>query len=168
MKDFSPPPVIQQVITTLDFLSVCSVPVRSIFAYWDRQRGARRMPSRRDIEPADLSGHLPGVVIVDVQQKPLDFIYRLVGTREVEARGYDPSGKRVAEHFFGGDAEAVLSNYRYVAAQGTFLYEFERFLDKQGHYRTDETLFLPLSTDDRTVTQILTYSHYDDIWRRRV
>jgi hypothetical protein len=30
----------------------------------------------------------------------------------------------------------------------------------------DETLFMPLSPDDRTVTDILTYTHYEDIWRK--
>ena len=70
---------IQKVITTLEFLSVCSGPVRDIYAHWDRRREGRRMPSRTDINPADFAGHLPGIVFVEVQRDPPDYVYRSVG-----------------------------------------------------------------------------------------
>jgi hypothetical protein len=135
---------IQKVITTLEFLSVCSGPVRDIYAYWDRRREGRRMPSRTDISAAEFAGHLPGIVFVEVQRDPLNYVYRSVGAREIEARGSDPTGKSVADYWHGGGGmEAVL-----------------------GNYVIDESLFMPLSPDERTVTDILTYTHYEDIWRK--
>lgn len=166
MGNGRPPGSMQKVITTLEFLSVCSLPVRDIFAYWERRRGNRRMPSPSEIDPSDFPNHLPGIVLVEVRRDPQDFIYRSVGAREVSARGSDPTGKSVGEYWYGGDREAVLSNYQYVTTQGAYLYEFERFIARSGKYETDETLFLPLSPDDRTVTEILTYSHYEDTWRK--
>ena len=80
-------------------------------------------------------------------------------------RSSGATGKSVAEYWYGGDRDSVLSNYQYVSTQGAFLYEFERFLGRAGNYETDETLFMPLSPDDRTVTEILTYTHYEDMWR---
>lgn len=160
---------IQKVITTLEFLSVCSGPVRDIYAYWDRWREGRRMPSPDDINPANFSGHLPGIVFVEVRRDPLAYIYRSVGAREIEARGTDPTGKSVAEYWHGGGGmEAVLGNYNYVTTQGACLYEFERFIGRSGKYVIDETLFMPLSPDDRIVTDILTYTHYEDIWRKNL
>jgi hypothetical protein len=167
MGNGRPPTPMQKVITTLEFLSVCSLPVRDIFAYWERRRGSRRMPSPLEIDPSDFPNHLPGIVVVEVRHDPQDFIYRSVGAREVSARGADPTGKSVNEYWYGGSMEAVLSNYRYVTSQGAFLYEFERFVGPSGRLETDETLFMPLSLDDRTVTEILTYSHYEDIWRKQ-
>ncbi|HEX6094048.1 MAG TPA: PAS domain-containing protein, partial [Dongiaceae bacterium] len=106
---------IQKVITTLEFLSVCSGPVRDIYAYWDRRREGRRMPSLTDIKAAEFAGHLPGIVFVEVQRDPLNYVYRSVGAREIEARGSDPTGKSVADYWHGGGGmEAVLGNYNYV------------------------------------------------------
>lgn len=156
----------QKVFTTLEFLSVCSIPVRDIFAYWDRRRGSRRMPTPSEMDPSEFANHLPGIVLVEVRRNPPDFFYRSVGAREVSARGFDPTGKSVSDYWYGGDREAVLGNYNYVVTQGAFLYEFERFIGPSGKYVTDETLFMPLSPDDRTVTEILTYTHYEDVWRR--
>jgi len=166
MANGRPPGSMQKVVTTLDFLSACSAPVRDIFAYWDHRRGARRMPTPSEMDPGDFPNHLPGIVLVEVRWDPQDFIYRSVGAREVSARGFDPTGKSVSEYWYGGGMEAVLSNYQYVTSQSAYLYDFERFIGRSGRYETDETLFMPLSPDDRTVTEILTYSHYEDMWRK--
>jgi hypothetical protein len=161
------PGSVRKVITTLEFLSGCSSAIREILSYWDRIRGSRRMPSPADFDFADVAGHMPGILVVDVLGDPPDFVYRLVGAREVEARGYDPTGKRVSEHWFGGhSAEVALGNYGYAATQGSFLYDYERYAERTGRYETDESLFLPLSSDGKVVTQIVVYTHYDDIWRK--
>lgn len=153
--------------TTLEFLTYCSPQVRDIHAYWERLRADRPVPLRRDLDPADIVPFLPGIVLVDVKTEPLDFVYRLVGTREVEARGTDPTGKRVAEAFFGGDAAGVLANYRHVATAGSPLYHREPFICPGGRYIIDETLFLPLTFGSGRVDQIMTYTHYQDLWDAR-
>ena len=56
------------------------------------------MPSRADIEPLDLPSYLPGIVMVDVGHDPYTLTYRLVGTREAEARGHNPTGKSVFDN----------------------------------------------------------------------
>ena len=38
-----------------------------------------RMPRRADIDPAEITRHLPGIQLIDVKRDPLDFVYRLVG-----------------------------------------------------------------------------------------
>ena len=122
------------------------------------------MPLRSDIHPADIPRHLPGIVLVEVKREPLDFIYRLVGTREVAARGSDPTGKRVAENWYGSDAEDVLVNYRRVVESCSFLYDKDSFARSDGRQVQDESLFLPLGGDGGDVRQILVYSFYGDVW----
>jgi hypothetical protein len=156
-----------EIITTLAFLDVCDEHVRELYAYWNGRRAGRTMPLRTDIHPADFPHHLPGIVLVDVRwQETLDFVYRVVGTREAEARGFNPTGKRVVGNWFGSGEERVLNNYRFVATKASYLYDYDPFMTKDGHFLVDESLFLPLSFDGARVDQILVYSHYEDLWRK--
>ena len=75
--------------------------IRALYDYWDGKRGGRRMPARPDIDPLEFVPHLPGIMLVDVVADERRFVYRLVGTREVEARGEDPTGKSVVDKYFG-------------------------------------------------------------------
>jgi hypothetical protein len=151
-------------LTTLQFLEVCSPPVADIFRYWESKRAGRPMPGRSDIDPADIVRHLPGLMLVEVRRDPLDSVYRLVGTREVTARGCDPTGKRVAENWFGADAQDVVANYERVVATRSFLYHDDEFVRPGGRFVHDESLFLPLATQGDEVGQIMVYSHYSDVW----
>lgn len=150
--------------TSEGFLDLCSGAVAEIYGYWNRKRGDRPMPARSDIEPYEITRFLPGIVLVDVKRDPLDFVYRLVGTREVEARGNDPTGRRVGDAYFGTSSEDVLENYRRVEASGSYLYDLDKFSSPGGRFVQDESLFLPLSTTGDGVGQILVYSHYEDLW----
>ena len=153
-------------IASLQFLDVCSPPLAEVFRYWDGKRGGRAMPLRAEIDPNELRRHLPGITLVDVKREPLDFVYRLIGTREVAARGYDPTGRRVAENWFGANSQDVVSNYERVVASRSFLYDKEAFTKPDGRRVVDESLFLPLALpeDEAAVAQIMVYSHYGDSW----
>jgi hypothetical protein len=151
-------------LTTLQFLDICSPPVADIFRYWDSKRAGRVIPKRCDIDPADIVRHLPGLVLVEVRRDPLDFVYRLVGTREALARGCDPTGKRVAENWFGADAQDVVFNYVRVVETRSFLYHDDEFVRPGGRFVHDESVFLPLATQGEEVGRIMVYSHYSDLW----
>ena len=150
--------IASQKMVTRDFLSHCSDTVREVFEYWDRQRGKRPMPRRADIDPIDLRLHLPHILLIDVQESPERFTYRLVGTEEVQARGNDPTGQDVASHFFGPSREDVLGCYRYVRDHCGFLFDLRDFVSADGRPSFDQTLFLPLSEDGNKVSQVLVYA----------
>ena len=59
---------------------IVSAKNRSGFEYWMSKRAGRRMPSRSDIDPAEIADLLPNVILIDVKHDPLDFRYRLIGT----------------------------------------------------------------------------------------
>jgi hypothetical protein len=152
--------------TTVGFLEICSPAVAEIYCYWNHKRGERSMPRRADIDPAEITRHLPGIQLIDVKRDPLDFVYRLVGTREVAARGHDPTGRRVAESFFGQSADDVLANYRRVIATESFVYDLDKFTTPNGRFVHDESLFLPLADAAGAINPILIYTHYQDLWGR--
>ncbi|HKT18242.1 MAG TPA: PAS domain-containing protein [Stellaceae bacterium] len=54
--------------------------LNALYAYWDKERGGRPLPSRTDIDPADLRFILGHLVLVDVLRDPLRFRIRLQGT----------------------------------------------------------------------------------------
>lgn len=154
--------------TTLEFLSVCSPGVREMYEHWLELRGGRVLPFRSDFDPARIKRHLPSIMLVDVQWEPLDFVYRLVGTREAETRGYDPTGRRVADAFFANSAEHALDNYRYVAMEKSVLYDCESVSVPGNRYVGDESVFLPFTLGGERVDQILVYSHCEDLWLKPV
>jgi hypothetical protein len=136
-----------------------------MYSYWLVKCGARRMPARMDIEPTEMPRQLlPGVCLVDVVSDARRYIYRLVGTADVQVRGHDPTGKSVLEGYFGSSAEAVVKSYdQVVSARAPFI-DLRHFANSTGRYVTEETLFLPLSDDGEYVEKILVYSLSRDRW----
>jgi len=132
-----------------------------VFRYWDKKRGGRRMPRRADIDPAELIGFLPALMLVDVVPDDRRYVYRLVGTREVDARGRDPTGRPVGEAFIGSSRERVLANYDRVQLTGRPHIDTSTVITTKGRLDDSHVIFLPLSEDDRTVSQILVYTVFD-------
>ncbi len=149
-------------ITSRDFLAECPKEVAELFRYWDERRGDRRMPRRADITPEDFSAHLPGIMLVDVEGTDDDgfgiFRYRVVGTGEVTIRGHDPTGKLVEDGFFGPSKEDVIGSYEFVRHVQSFIYDPLEYETPDGRWCDECTIFLPLSENGETVSQILVYS----------
>jgi len=147
--------------TSLDFLDRCPAPVAAFYRYWESKRAGRAMPSRADLDLAEMKVFLSGVVLVDVLRDPFRLVYRVVGTREVEARGYDPTGREVIEHASGTAHGEVMENYRLVIEGRSFVYDEEPVEAASWRIRESGTLLLPLSRDGETVDMVITYVHYD-------
>jgi hypothetical protein len=145
---------------TLDFLSICHPLTAEIYHYWERKRASRHLPARVDIDPAEIRRHLPGIMIVQVVADERRYVYRLVGTREATARGEDPTGKTVAEHFFGSSRERALGNYDYVVSSRSYMFDNEDFFAPNGKLCREEVLFLPLANDGENVDQIVVYTYH--------
>lgn len=135
-----------------------------MYEYWQRKCCARSIPGRSDIDPIEMPRRLlPFINLVDVVPDERQYVYRLVGTGDVEVRGNDPTGKSVKDGFFGPSAENALSCYnRVVATRAPFL-DPEPFVAKNGKHVVEETLFLPLSDDGVNVNMILVFSHTRDL-----
>ena len=144
------------------FLSDCPKKIADLFHYWNARRDGRLMPARADIDPVEMTPHLSGLLLVDVEGVDAAghgiFRYRVVGTNEVQLRGHDPTGKLVQDGFLGPSLEDVLACYETVRQERSFLYDPDAYMTHNGRWRDDCTLFLPLSEDGATVSQILVYA----------
>lgn len=147
-----------------EWLDTCHPDVREMLDYWQRKRGGRAMPSRSDIDPSELRHFLPHITLVDVVGDERRFVYRLVGTAEVELRGYDPTGKAVADAYFATSADEALKHYEAAKVTRAPHYIADPF-QAVDRFIGEEDLFLPLSSDGETVNMILVFSISRDLFQ---
>lgn len=132
--------------------------VRQLYLYWRAKCRGARLPRRADIDPIEIPKLLRYLTIVEVVPDARRYVYRLVGTQEVEIRGQDPTGKSVAEAYYGPSVEDAHVFYDKVVATGQPVYDDSPFIGPDGRYNDDEMLFLPLSEDGVQVSRILLIS----------
>ena len=141
-------------------LSRCLPSTRAVYEYWDSKRRGRPMPSRADIDPNEIRDLLPGIILIDVAHDPLRLTYRLVGTDEVEARGYDPTGKDVGEHVFAVTPAFGLETYALAAARGVVVYDQEPWSAPNPRLCEVGSVVMPLSSDGKTVNKLMAFCDY--------
>ncbi|WP_368413414.1 PAS domain-containing protein [Dongia sp.] len=146
-----------------DWRDTCHPDVRLVLDYWQEKCAGRLMPARADIDPGDLRRFLPHITLVDVVDDPRRFVYRLVGTSEVELRGFDPTGKSVADAYFASSADAALIQYEATRVGKVPRYVAEPF-QVVDRFIGEEDLFLPLSNDGITVNMIMVFSIARDLF----
>lgn len=71
---------------------------RRLFAYWSERCVGETLPGRRDIDPIEMNFILGRIVMVDVLRDPLNFRYRMAGTRVTRDLGFDPTGQLLDTH----------------------------------------------------------------------
>ena len=148
-----------------DWQETCHPDILKMLSYWESKRNGRAMPRRSDIDPAELVGFLPNLMLVDVVDDERRFVYRLVGTGEVQVRGHDPTGKSVRDGYFAASPDEAMARYERVCNSCAPYYEVDNF-QVVDRYVCEANLFMPLSDDDATVNKILVFSINRDLYRR--
>lgn len=133
---------------------------RVVFDAWCSCKADDRLPRRRDVHPERLGAFAPSTMIVEVLHAERDYRYRIVGARQKEARADDPTGKTVRGIYSGEVLRFCLESYDRAAASAWGLIDFSIEASANPLFLELETLFLPLSEDGRTVTEILVYGHF--------
>ncbi|WP_156092670.1 PAS domain-containing protein [Rhodovibrio salinarum] len=132
---------------------------RQLYDYWRSKRQGDRLPSRADINPADLRFLLPRLALIDVlrEHDNLTFRHRLTGTEIVARSGRDPTGKRFEELYRGEYLQTALATYREVVETGrpNTSDRVYPLLPGRDYMRYDR-LLLPLAADGVTVDMVMT------------
>ncbi len=138
--------------------------LRQTLEYWQRLRGSRRMPARKDLNPADIPRLLPKLMLADVEKEKVEadfppIRFRLVGTEVVGRFGYEFTGRNLSEIDYGDQSDEVATLYRQTMDDGQP--HFARIEFRQGGDRVlhMQHLLLPLSDDGTHVNMILTVVH---------
>jgi hypothetical protein len=129
--------------------------LQQLYDYWSAKRGERKMPSRADLDPLDMTFVMGNVILVDViAGTPLGFRIRLHGTNLVERAHYELTGKMLDELPQVEFRDLTRQSFTKVANSGEPLHVLnDRVLDDQP--RRYETIILPLSADDARVEMLL-------------
>jgi len=137
--------------------------LQRLYGYWSAKRGARKMPSRADIDVLDLRYVLGNIMLVDViEGSPPRFRIRLHGSNLSGRAGYELTGKMLDELPESEFRKQVRERWTEVAATGEprhcdrNLHVFDR---RSYHY---ESIVLPLSADGETVNMELVALIYRD------
>jgi hypothetical protein len=126
----------------------------TLWQYWDAKRGHRRMPLRRDIEPAEIPRLLPHLQLVDrVEGK--GFRYRLTGSAIVQGYGFDPTGKFTDEILTSARHKIASTHYSLVFDAGRPLFARNRYVTGSFLLVTVSRIILPLSFDGESVGMLL-------------
>lgn len=149
-----------------DWLAGASPAVKAMYGYWRSKCRGESPPRRADIDPLDFPRLLPHITLVEVVPDARRYVYRLVGTKEVEIRGRDPTGRSVIEGFFGPSLDDALHCYDFVVATARPHYDDTPYITPDKRYSDDETLFLPLSDDGARVNRILVFGTFTPNPRR--
>jgi len=136
-------------------LNIAAAQLGELVNYWMARRRTRDMPSRADLDPADLRLLLRHVFLVDVLRDPLAFRYRLVGTNIVRVAGRDVTGLHVADavpkrlrHAYVELYTAVAENRAPLRVTGSSWFVHNDFLEW-------EAVLLPLAPERQPVNMLL-------------
>jgi hypothetical protein len=152
------PPRLPGVFTEIEPRHLANPTLAFLKQYWDEKRGGRPMPSRADINPAEMKPHLGWVVLVDVAPDFSDFRYRTIGTSVTRYILADATGKTVREVFSRYGEAALngnLATYRKCARDRVIVHAYGPAEWMEHDFLDFESLYLPLSDDGETVNMIL-------------
>lgn len=133
-----------------------------LYRYWAERKGARRFPSRRDIDPLDFPYLLGNIMLVDVTgNDPRRFRVRLHGSNLVMRAGYDLTGKLLAELPIPDYRDYVIERCKSLVQAGApVTVTHDRLLG--GRVQSYEALWLPFSDDGKAVSMLLCALIYKD------
>jgi hypothetical protein len=136
--------------------------LQQLFSYWTSKLRGRLVPSRADIQPAEIKPLLPDVLLCSVEKSGGPYLIRLMGENLVIFEGRNRAGECIT----AGKPEAAVAALKGVLAQvvETRTPRFRTgmtFWNREKSYRDFESCFLPLSEDGDTVNMILGSIKYD-------
>lgn len=131
--------------------------LRTLLHYVRSIAPAGRLPGRQHFDPLAIPHVLPHLVLLDVQREPLRYRYRLVGTKEVELYGQDPTGRwydEVRPH--GPKTASGYARLRLAVERRQASYRKGRVLAlRHREHQSAENLVCPFAADGTNVDLIL-------------
>lgn len=83
------------IATRLELGAIPSDLLQRMLAYWQSKCGGHAMPARADIDPVEFAWGLGNVSLLDVERDPLQFRYRLAGSKLTRIMEVDLTGRSI-------------------------------------------------------------------------
>ncbi len=130
--------------------------LKRLYRYWTERRGAKRYPSRDDIDPLDFGYALGRVSLVDVLENPRRYRYRLVSTSMTAGLGYELTG-RFLDEIPEPEARRYTRQLYDAAVEKRIPLHFRDDAMLDGRRWQSEALVLPLSSDQQAIDMLMIY-----------
>lgn len=128
--------------------------IKKAYDYWQSKRHGDALPKRQDVDPAEIVPLLPNTLLVDVQVKPLDFVFRLVGTEVVRRYGREFTGKRLMDLDLDGMNHDIFKEYALTVERREPEYFVDQYIMHNGRSMHFERILMPLSDDGQTINML--------------
>ncbi|HUO92481.1 MAG TPA: PAS domain-containing protein [Rhizomicrobium sp.] len=133
--------------------------LQQLYAHWLVKRGAKRMPSRADIVPAEIKPVLSDLIIWNAAPP---YTIRLVGDHIVRFVGSNNTGLPATQEMPPEAGRVLIAVLTAVIESRSPRFRTGKAFWKPEHaYRDFESCFLPLSNDGQKVDMILGGLKYD-------
>ena len=136
--------------------------VRRIHNWWMAARGSD-IPDRSAFEPTDFSTLLPNILIADVEHHPFRIRYRLVGTKVIEATGFNIVGRYLDELMPTEPEAPWLEIYRQSYEQRAPMIGTSTCTTTSGGLFTHEFGIFPLRRGRDSVDQFISIEDYGNL-----
>jgi hypothetical protein len=121
--------------------------VRAGYAYWLAGKGERALPVRGDFDPPiEIPRLVPNMIIFDVIREPLDFIYRLIGTKVRTHLMHDLTGVRMSDIEFQRPPSVIWSHQAWVVEHATPRFVRPPYVGPHKDFLFIEAVILPCGT----------------------
>lgn len=129
----------------------------ALLRYWESKRQGGALPSRADIDPIDLRGLLPHLLLFEVvrEEETLRFRYRVAGTAFATLVGRDVTGLCLDELGPPDRVAPVQNALAAIARTGRPCYLAGRLTLPNEQFLMAKRLGVPLASDGRNVDMIL-------------
>jgi len=135
--------------------------LKLVYDHWQRLRGSRDMPSRRDIDPFALKEALGIVMIARYEPEHDDFRFSLFGTEVATSQRIDYTNKLASELEPRPFAELVVKSYRLVRTTRRPFYGRLSLSHDRAQLVSYHRLVLPLGDDGQHVDALLVASDHE-------
>lgn len=126
-------------------VSIDSPLLRDLYDYWAARVTRQHLPSRAQLDPVDIPHLLSSLVLIDVEDRPRRYRYRLVGTRIVDWFKRDFTGCYLGDMGnVGQDDELLHRCYSEAVDARAPLVDLNCTPHFDRPYRSYERLILPL------------------------
>jgi hypothetical protein len=124
--------------------------VQAGHAYWQAVKGARALPLRSDFDPPlEVPRLVPNMIVFDVLYEPLDFLYRLIGTKVRAHLMQDLTGTRMSEIEFQRPPSVIWSHHVWVVQHAVPRFMRPPYVGPHRDFMFIEAVILPCGTETR-------------------
>ncbi len=130
--------------------------LKEAHALWQKLRGDRELPSRRDLDPVQIPpAMLPHMQLLDIEPgPPVRYRWRLIGTHITAALGRDSTGKYWDELYVDATLQSFATGAEWIQSNRKPIRCFGKSDFAQKHFQSFEAIEMPLSEDQQDIRTI--------------